>query len=345
MVNTLDVIHVLEALEQHGLIRLHKTINNYYQIYCPIHNEGNERRPSCGVLLYEQIRTLPNGKQQKYPQGWTHCFSCGYVNTLPGLIEDILKSKHITKTGLDWLKENIPGFTHEIEFQYLLPPSLTEQLIEEWTIGNHAVTALENMVNTPYQYIEEEELSRYRFTIPYMYERKLTDDIIEKFDVGVDMEWSPTEDGKVTPCITFPVRDISGRTLFIYRRAISRKFFSMPVGLTKPLYGIYELNRYAPNCKSVIICESILDALVCWVYGKPALALMSTGNTYQIQQLKELGIPQFVLGFDPDEAGMRATKKFKRALSDVAMVWSYNIPIGKDLNDLDNIEFNSLTVT
>lgn len=331
-------------MEQRGLIRLHKVINNYYQIYCPIHNEGNERKPSCGVLLNEQVRTMPNGRSQTYPQGWTHCFSCQYVNTLPGLIEDILKSKQITKGGLDWLKENVEGFSHEVEFQYLLPPELSKQLIQGWATGGYAVEAIQAMTKPPYIYVSEDELATYRGTVPYMYERKLNDDIIEKFDVGVDINWRLTPHSPVTPCITFPVRDIEGRTLFIYRRAIARKLFNMPEGLVKPVYGLYELKRYAPGCKSLIICESILDALVCWVYGKPAVALMSTGNAYQIQQLRELNINQFVLGFDADAAGRRATKKFKRALDAVAIIWSYSIEEGKDLNDLSYEEFQALNM-
>ena len=81
------------------------------------------------------------------------------------------------------------------------------------------------------------------------------------------------------------------------------------------------------------------------MYEKPAVALLGTGNSYQIQQLKELGVNEFVLAFDPDEAGRKATEKLKRALHSVAIVWSYaNIPAGKDINDLTKDEFDNLYV-
>ena len=130
--------------------------------------------------------------------------------------------------------------------------------------------------------------------------------------------------------------------MFFCRRSIAGKFFNYPTGVTKPVYGLYEL---PDNCKSVIVCESCFNALTCWVYGKPAVALLGTGNSYQIQQLKELGVNEFVLAFDPDEAGRKATEKLKCALHSVAIVWSYaNIPAGKDINDLTKDEFDNLYV-
>ena len=108
----------------------------------------------------------------------------------------------------------------------------------------------------------------------------------------------------------------------------------------KPVYGLYELPK---GCKSVIVCESAFNALTCWVYGKPAVALFGTGNSYQIQQLKELGVNEFILAFDPDEAGKRATAKLKKALHSIAIVWSFEgIPEGKDINDLTKKEFDAL---
>ena len=101
----LDVVQILEVLSQHNLIRLNKPQGKYYSIYCPFHNNGNERRPSFGVLLEEERR-----RGTTYPQGWCHCFTCGYVKSLPEMITDILKLKNIGKSGLDWLKENVPGF-------------------------------------------------------------------------------------------------------------------------------------------------------------------------------------------------------------------------------------------
>jgi DNA primase len=327
----MDILEVIDKLAEFELIRKHKRVGNYMQIYCPFHNDGKERKPSCGILLVDEFR---GGK--KYPQGFTHCFTCGYAHTIDQTITDLLKQQNIQKSGVDWLVENIPGFELEdTESDFLIPNELMGALLSKY-----AVDYISTLTSKKQEYVSEEELAKYRFTVPYMYERKLTDELIEKFDVGFDANWIPPGRKKPVPCITFPVRDINGNTLFFCRRAISTKLFNYPQGVTKPVYGLYEL----PNgCKSVVVCESCFNAITSTRYGRPAVALLGTGNSYQIQQLKELGVREFILAFDPDEAGQRATAKLKKALRSVAIVWSFDgIPPGKDINDLTQEEFDAL---
>ena len=323
----MDVVKVLEKMQQMKMIRLHRIIGNYYQVYCPIHNGGNERKPSCGILLHDEVR---NG--QTYPEGFAHCFSCGLAMSLPDLITKILKEHGVdNRSGLEWLKENVGGF-EEAEFDYLLPRDLVKQLNNKFAL-NYIVSQQQSKK----EYVSEEELQSYRFTTQYMYDRKLTDAIIEKFDVGVDLHYIPEGRVREVPCITFPVRDKDGNTLFIYRRAINSKNFYMPAKLEKPVYGIYELQ----NCRnSVILCESIFNALTCYVYGYPALALFGTGTQAQMKQLQLLGVKEFILGLDPDDAGERGSKKLKNALKSVAIVRRMDIPVGKDINDLTFDEFS-----
>lgn len=325
-----DMVQVVEKLDELGLIRANRVIGSYYQIACPSHNDGNERHPSCGILLHDEVR---NG--QKYQAGFCHCFACQYSATLPEMIELVLKRKKITsKSGLDWLKENIPGF-EEPDFDYLIPPELHKKLVDTF-----AVNYVRSIVKPEIEYVPEEELAKYRFTVDYMYDRKLNDEIIEKFDVGVDTNFIPEGRKRAVPTITFPVRDKTGGTLFVYRRSMSNKMFFMPESLEKPVYGIYELPE---KTKSVILCESIFNALTCWVYGYPALALFGTGTPSQIRQLKTLGCKEFVLGLDPDTAGNRGSKRLKNALKDIAIIRRIEgIPDGKDINDLTKEEFVEL---
>ena len=110
-----DVVLVLEKLQEINLVRLHKITGNYYTIYCPFHNGGQERRPSCGVAIREEFR-----HKRRYPAGFCHCFTCGYAKTLPDFISDLLKEHSITQTGLEWLQANIPGFTQETEYELLV---------------------------------------------------------------------------------------------------------------------------------------------------------------------------------------------------------------------------------
>lgn len=326
----MDVELILNKLQDMEYIRLSRVTNNYYTIYCPFHNNGNERKPSFGVLLKEEYRN-----RQRYPEGWCHCFTCGYVNTLPEMISDILKERSISKSGLDWLKENIPGFEPDESADFsLIPSNLVQSLNSKF-----AVDYIHTLTQPAVNYITEDELATYRYTVPYMYERKLTDDVIEQYDVGVDMKWVPPGRKKPVPCLTFPVHDAQGRTLFIYRRSIEGKFFSAPEGTSKPVYG---LDNIPPECKSIIICESIINALTLVSWGYVAVALMGTGNALQIQQLKELGVNEFIICMDGDEAGHRATAKLKRALKSVALIWCISMTDGKDVNDLSKEEFDKL---
>ena len=54
-----QVLNALHVLDELGMIRLVKPTGNYYQIHCPNrdgHNGGEDKKPSCGVLLREEIR-------------------------------------------------------------------------------------------------------------------------------------------------------------------------------------------------------------------------------------------------------------------------------------------------
>jgi len=78
------------------------------------------------------------------------------------------------------------------------------------------------------------------------------------------------------------------------------------------------------------------------VYGYNAVALLGTGNSYQMDQLRRLGCSEFVICMDGDEAGRKATEKLRNQLKSVAIVWSISMPAGKDLNDCSKQEFDQL---
>lgn len=327
------VTKALEILASFELIRIKKPVGDWYSMYCPFHNNGNEKKPAFGVLLREQYK---NG--QRYPAGFCHCFVCNYAKPLPEMVTEILKSKNVTKSGLEWLKENIEGFEPEGEFESLIPDDLMINVNEKF-----AVNYIQNILTPPSTtYVSDEELASYRFTVPYMYARGLTDELIELYDIGFDANHIPPGRKKALPCITFPVRDGNGNTLFFCRRSVEGKYFNYPQGVTKPVYGLFELDKSA---KRVVVAESCFNALTARKYGDQAVALLGTGNSYQIKQLRELGIKEFITAFDPDEAGHRATQKLKKALKDVAIVWSFDgIPSGKDINDLTYEEYKSLSL-
>lgn len=328
---SLDVELVLHKLEDLKLLRLNKPSGEWYQIYCPFHSNGEEKRPSCGVALTDQFRS---GRTLK--AGTFHCFTCNTVKSLPDTITYLLQQHAVSKTGLEWLKENIEGFEDDYDdFDYLIPQNLMNAINANYAIDY--INSLVNQNNT--NFISEQELATYRQIVPYMYERGLTNELIEKYDIGYDANFTPPGKKKPVPSITFPVKDRNGNTLFLCRRSIKGKMFNYPQGVEKSLYGIYELPK---NTKSVVICESCINALTAIKYGYHAVALLGTGTSYEINQLKELGVQEYVICLDPDDAGRRGAAKLKKALSSTGLVWVVDMPDGKDLNDCTKEEFDAV---
>lgn len=325
----MDVIAILEKLNQHDLVKLNRRMNDWYSITCPFHNNGMERRPSCGVSLVSQTR---NGVT--YPEGNFHCFTCGATYSMEDGVNEILKNHHIGQTGREWLEQNVPGYSPASDFEYLVPDATMKLLASKY-----AVNQIQRLTQPEQTYISEEELASYRYIVPYMYERKLTNEIIEKYDIGYDANWIPPGRKNKVPCITIPVRDRDGHTLFLCRRSIQGKLYNYPQGVQKPVFGI---DMIPEGTTSLVICESAINALTAISYGYSAVALLGTGDSYQIQQLKELGVSDYILCYDGDDAGRRGAQRMKKQLKNVALVWTINMPDGKDLNDCTKEEFDKL---
>jgi len=302
-------------LEVNGKQLFHKfkISSSNIQFCCPIHKDGQERKPSCGISTQDK---MVNGKL--VPAGTVNCFTCGYTASLEEMISNCFGYDDRGEFGKQWVLKNF--ITMESADRQLLNLDLSREL----NVDN------QNFVN-------EKELDTYRFTHPYMYKRKLTDVVIEKFDIGYDEN---------TNCLTFPVRDINGNTLFVALRSVATKYFHYPEDVDKPLYGIYELPK---DCDEVIVCESIFNALTCWVYGKPAIALMGLGSEKQYELLTKLPVRSLVIALDPDEQGNRATKKIQRFVKhkiiSLFMYPDYMYEHKLDINDLTEEEFNSLVVS
>lgn len=316
MADEMEILQELKnQLKANGIMRFatFKRSTRNIQFNCPIHGDGQERKPSCG------ISTKQNGN---IPAGTVHCFTCGYTADLEAMVSHCFGKDDYGAFGREWLVKNF--LTVAVEFR------------------KDVVLDFERKVTpaTP-DFVPEETLNGYRFYHDYMYKRKLTDEVISMFDVGYDDGFILSRKGgqKKIQCITFPVRDIAGRTLFIARRSVNTKFFHYPPEVKKPVYGLFELPH---NADTVIICESIINALTCYVYGKPAVALLGLGTEYQMEQLRKLPTRKFIIALDGDAAGQAATQRIKKALSGRKLVTQYIVPNGKDINDLSFEEFSGL---
>lgn len=270
---------------------------------CPIHKNGQESNPACGILLNDR-----KSYGRSINAGTVHCFVCGYQASFLKFVKDCLDTSY--RSAEEWLL-NVSDYSI---------------ITERRDIGD---VVEDDAPTDPYARIEgisSEELKAYDYIHPYMFKRKLTDDIIEKFEVG----YSPTE-----RCVTFPVY-YNGKCLFVAKRKVDYKRFIMPKIEPKPIYGIDYLTG-----DEVIVCESIFNALTCYVYGKEAIALFGTGSEYQIELLNKLPQRKIVLALDGDDAGRKGSKRIARLLKN-KIVTFLKLPDGKDINDLTKEEFESL---
>lgn len=277
-----------------------------------------------GIKLFHSMRDTPDNIQVCCPyhkdgqerrpsagikksDGTFHCFTCGETHTLQEMISHCF-GKHddiVGAFGWEWLLKNF--LTVSIEERKPVELNLSRNQSEKSTL-----------------YISDEELDKYRVYHPYMWKRKMTPEVVEIFDIGYD---------DTTKSITFPVRDIHGRCLFVARRSVETKFFNYPAGVEKPVYGLYELSRFGQYTKEVIICESMIDAIYFWTVGKYAVALNGLGNELQFKQLRVMQCRKFILCTDSDDAGMRARVRIKKNIRN-KLITEYVLPEGrKDAND------------
>ena len=307
VINTLRFDLAQKGLNRFAIVRLN---GENLQSNCPFHKNGQERKPSFGV----------NGEIDR-----CHCFSCSWSGTIEEMISELYGYQDEGKFGKRWLVKRFN--TVEIETR----PNILENFGGRKNVRNSI--RCDNITNgTISNFITEEELDKYRYIHPYMTQRGLTDEIIERFDIGYDRERKE---------ITFPVRDIEGRCVFVAGRSTERKFFRLPQGLNKPLYQGY---RFVDGSyKVAYITESFLNCLTCWKYDKPAMALIGTGNRKQYEILNKLPVREYILAFDPDEAGKKATERFRKNVHG-KIIKELVYPDNRDINDLQEEFLNCKVV-
>lgn len=306
-----DVQVILEELRNYILQRDDKLIlkdikptGDDIMITCPYHKQGQERKPSCGVNKVDKFNN---------PAGTVHCFTCGKATFIDSLISNILGIEDGGEQGRKWLLERF-DVTNNREIKICF------QNRNNINLKNES------------QFIEENLLKEFRYTHPYMYKRKLNDEIIEKYDIGYD---------RINDMITFPVRDINGNCLFLAKRSVKGKFFLLPDDKNKPLYGVYELD-YSKS--EVYICESFFNALTLATYGLNATALMGTGSEFQYELINKLPFRKIIICLDGDKAGRIGTKKLLKEINKNKLVYYINMLEGKDVNDLSKEEFFKLPI-
>ena len=281
------------------------------QVSCPFHSDGKEKHPSCGILT--KPKKADGGRI--IPAGTFHCFTCGESGTLPELVSRLFGYNDGGFYGYKWLVGHYCSVSVEkrtaIDLGFSLPEPMTEPIVQE------------------------EELQRYRFFHPYMWERKLTQRVVEYFDVGYDKE---------SNCLTFPVKDLFGDVRFIQRRGVSGKFFHFGEATNKGhyVYGLYEASLN-PDRK-IVITEAPIDALTAWTRGYAGVATCGLPiDPRQLDILQNYPVREYIVATDDDSAGDAAAAYLKKKLNKI--LWRAHFGGKKDLNAMTDEDWEKFSIT
>lgn len=301
--------HIITSSIEDILKRIREITNNKY---CRIINKrGNNVSISCPYHKDGQEHRpscyVYANEDGEIPYGYFRCFTCGSSGQLYSLVSTCLNIS--IPEAKQWLVDN---FSDTFEVLKLDLPEIE--------LGKETK-----------EYLDESILDKYAYFHPYQFQRGLTEEVIRKFKVGYDGE---------SDSITFPVWDEHNHLVGITMRSVKNKKYYIPSEMNKPIYLLNYIEK--ENIKEVVVCESQINALTCWSWGIPAIALFGTGSKSQYKILNKCGIRNFHLAFDGDYAGSHGAINFIKNISNDRLVDVIQIPHGKDVNDLTKEEFLKL---
>lgn len=310
------LIDLKGSLMSNGIFLLNdiKPTGDNIMITCPVHKDGHEHKPSCGVSIVPKYQ----GTKLIEP-GTVHCFTCGYTAPLSNFISNCFGYNDGGIFGNKWIKA-----------QYNTGLTVKTRKVE-LNLSRGTITRGE-LPNVP-----QEVLQGYRYTVEYMYNRGLTDDIIEQFDIGYDSK---------DDCITIPVPNLKGEVKWLQRRSLVGKKYYIPSGINKTDYllGASEVLRLKLYKQPVYIVESPFNMLTLWKLGFPAICIFGTGGGNQYKMLNKLPIRHYIIALDPDEAGKKGSRKLLHNLGKTKLLSKVNYIDHRDINELDT-EFKKLKIS
>ena len=301
------LLDLRNSLSQNGMYMLHtiKPVGNNIMVSCPSHKNGQEKKPSCGISLTDTYKG-----DRKIPAGTAHCFTCDYTATITEFISLCFGYQDGGLFGNKWIKAN-----------YNVSTSRTRHVNLNFNVRTST--------KKHYDTIDDNLLEPYRYTVDYMYKRGLTDDVIEQFDIGYDEEQD---------AITIPVPDLKGDIKWVQRRLIRHKQYIIPQGINKTdfLLGASEVIKQHKEKEPVFIVESPFNMLTLWSLNYPAICLFGTGGGNQYEMLRKLPIRHYIIALDPDEAGIKGSKKLLKELNTYKILSKLNYTDNRDINELQD---------
>lgn len=295
----INIVKDIKRSLTNGKLKVIKLLGNNIRVSCPHHKDGLEINPDSDIYI--------GPKNDKVEYGWFKCFACGEQGPFYHFVAECFDISD--SEAKEWLLDNYwDGI-----IQYSLD-------LDEIDLGKKKS-----------EFLNESILKTFEDFHPYMIQRKLSKEVIEKFQI----KYNPK-----TQCIVFPVRDEKGNLTMLTQRSVNSKKFIIDKDKIKPVYLLnYLIDN---NITQAFICESQINALTCHSYHIPAVALFGTGTKEQYNILNKSPIRHYILCFDGDEAGNKGIREFFKNIRKDVLIDVINIPRNKDINDLSKEEFLKL---
>lgn len=293
-----DIVEILYNIQgscRNGKLRTIEDRGDEIRVPCPHHSSGLEKTPAMFI---------------RKEDGVFNCFVCGFSSNNFGKFVGECFNK-TTAYGEEWLLIN---YANDYIDQDIVLDSIN----------------LQNQ-NNQQTYLDESILNTFESYHPYMTQRHLTKEVIDKYDIKYDSNLK---------MLVMPVRDINGKLKFLTRRSIEGKKFLIDKNASKE--DIYLLN-YVKYNDTVFVVEAQLSALVLNGWGFPAVAMLGAGiSEEQMNTLNKTGIRRFILVFDNDSAGWKGVNRFKKFINNDRFVDEIWLPKGVDPNDMTKEEFDQI---
>ena len=156
--------------------------------------------------------------------GTAHCFSCGFAMKLPKFVGYCFDEDE--SFGEEWLLSRCStAFISETKY-------LPEIVIDNNKYKNDTQPSM-----------SEDELKKYAYYHEYMWKRKLSKEVVDRFEVGYDPKQN---------MLIFPVRDEKGVLRFVTGRSVLSHRFMIPPEIVWWSVFASEQEKFIRACKSII---------------------------------------------------------------------------------------------
>ena len=312
LISRIDIIELIDAR-----VPLKKAGRNNYHACCPFHEE---KTPSFTVSQQKQFY---------------YCFGCGAGGNAIGFL---------------MAYENLPF----VEAVYELAKSAGMELPAQQSSFQQSQKNKQQDLYLPLQKASEyyeKQLKNSPKAIEYLKSRKLTGQIVKKFNIGFSPDTLSIPYPAFRGRIIFPIHDRRGRVIGFGGRSLDEQ--QLPKYLNSPdspvfhksnvLYGLYQARCAHRQLEKILIVEGYMDVVSLNQAGITfCAATLGTATTPQhISQLLQQ-TEHIIFCFDGDDAGRKAAwRALESALSvfrDGAEIRFLFLPDNEDPDSLINKE-------